>query len=288
MRELDVKEEAKQIPASSAVIFLILIVLAVLCVLIPGGRLAKRESYSTHVQALNETKMGVEKLAGSAAAASAAITLMPGDFGTPIADKLADLSGYFLIILCAVYIEKFLVTVSGILAFDLLIPIGLILLAVGRLLALPPELKKIGVRIIALGLILYALVPVSLKVSGMIENQYAAEIQEVIDSANQNTEELRGTADRSDDSSIWSEFTEKIKGGSSTLLNRLETILSTFIDAIAIYIVTTCVIPIAVLLIALWAIRLLFHVDIGVKISNIPHMREYTAKRFRHRRKEGV
>ena len=288
MRELDVKEEAKQIPASSAVIFLILIVLAVLCVLIPGGRLAKRESYSTHVQALNETKMGVEKLAGSAAAASAAITLMPGDFGTPIADKLADLSGYFLIILCAVYIEKFLVTVSGILAFDLLIPIGLILLAVGRLLALPPELKKIGVRIIALGLILYALVPVSLKVSGMIENQYAAEIQEVIDSANQNTEELRGTADRSDDSSIWSEFTEKIKGGSSTLLNRLETILSTFIDAIAIYIVTTCVIPIAVLLIALWAIRLLFHVDIGVKISNIPHMSEYTAKGFRHRRKEGV
>ena len=288
MRELDVKEEAKQIPASSAVIFLILIVLAVLCVLIPGGRLAKRESYSTHVQALNETKMGVEKLAGSAAAASAAITLMPGDFGTPIADKLADLSGYFLIILCAVYIEKFLVTVSGILAFDLLIPIGLILLAVGRLLALPPELKKIGGRIIALGLILYALVPVSLQVSGMIENQYAAEIQEVIDSANQNTEELRGTADRSDDSSIWSEFTEKIKGGSSTLLNRLETILSTFIDAIAIYIVTTCVIPIAVLLIALWAIRLLFHVDIGVKISNIPHMSEYTAKRFRHRRKEGV
>ena len=89
--------------------------------------------------------------------------------------------------------------------------IGLILLAVGRLLALPPELKKIGLRIIALGLILYALVPVSLQVSGMIENQYVAEIQEIIDSANQNTEELRGTADRSDDSSIWSEFTEKIK-----------------------------------------------------------------------------
>ena len=93
-------EEKKQPETrASFILFLVFILAAVLSVAVPGRRFADPDSYSGSVQALNETKVGVEKLAGSAAAASAAITLMPGDFGTPIADKLADLSGYFLLIL---------------------------------------------------------------------------------------------------------------------------------------------------------------------------------------------
>ncbi len=46
------------------------------------------------------------ELTAAATAASAAITLIPGDAGTPIADKLADLSSYFLIVVCAIYLEK--------------------------------------------------------------------------------------------------------------------------------------------------------------------------------------
>ncbi len=244
----------------SIILFAVFLLAAILSVAIPGRHFADPESYSASVQALNETKSGVEKLAGSAAAASAAITLMPGDFGTPIADKLADLSGYFLIILCAVYIEKFLVSIAGVLAFDILIPIGFVLLAIGSICTVP--LKRAAMRIIALGVVLVMLVPLSLAVSGLVQKQYETEIQMSIDTAKRNTEEIKGTADRSDDQSAWEEFTEKIKGGSATVLNKLESILNSFIDAIAVYIVTTCVIPVAVLLLGLWIIKLLFHIDI--------------------------
>lgn len=271
------EERKERITTSALVKFAVLLLIAVLSVAVPGRRFAKPESYSSSVQALNETKKGVEKLAGSAAAASAAITLMPGDFGTPIADKLADLSGYFLIILCAVYIEKFLVSIAGILAFDILVPIGLIILAVSMV--FKKSLGSLAIRLISLGIILVCLVPISLKVSNLVESQYAEEIQQTIDNANQNTEELKGTADRSDDDSIWSEFTDKIKGGSATLLKKLETLLGSFIDAIAVYIVTTCVIPIVILILGIWLIKMLFQLD--VKMPHFHGMSAYTTEKYR-------
>lgn len=57
-------------------------------------------------------------------ATSALITLIPGDVGTPIAEKVADLSGYLLIVLCAIFLEKYLVTITGYAAFKIFIPVA--------------------------------------------------------------------------------------------------------------------------------------------------------------------
>ena len=65
------------------------------------------------IQSLDDKKTTALELTAAATAASAAITLIPGDAGTPIADKLADLSSYFLIVVCAIYLEKYLVTITG-------------------------------------------------------------------------------------------------------------------------------------------------------------------------------
>ena len=83
------------------------------------------------IQSLDDKKTTALELTAAANKPSAAITLIPGDAGTPIADKLADLSSYFLIVVCAIYLEKYLVTITGLAAFKLLIPIGCILLYSG-------------------------------------------------------------------------------------------------------------------------------------------------------------
>lgn len=62
--------------------------------------------YQKSIAALEEKQETVLELTAASTAASAAITLLPGDTATPIADKLADLSGYFLIVLCAIFLEK--------------------------------------------------------------------------------------------------------------------------------------------------------------------------------------
>ena len=262
-------------PIILCVVFLLA---ALLSVVGPGRHFASPDSYSATIEELSEKKGGIEKLAGSAAAASAAITLMPGDFGTPIADKLADLSGYFLIILSAIYIEMFLASLGGMLAFNILVPIGFVLLAISMF--FPDVLRKIAVRFLALGVILTFLVPVSLKLSNLIEKQYATEIQQTIDAANQDTETLKGTADRSDDDSLWAEFVAQIKGGSNTIVNKVESTLNNFIDAIAVYMVTTCVIPVAVLIFGLWLIKSLFRLEVRIP-RRMPALSNRTTKLLR-------
>ena len=58
--------------------------------------------YQKSIAALEEKQETVLELTAASTAASAAITLLPGDTATPIADKLADLSGYFLIVRCGI------------------------------------------------------------------------------------------------------------------------------------------------------------------------------------------
>lgn len=76
--------------------------------------------YQKSIAALEEKQETVLELTAASTAASAAITLLPGDTATPIADKLADLSGYFLIVLCAIFLEKYLLTITASAAFKVL------------------------------------------------------------------------------------------------------------------------------------------------------------------------
>lgn len=87
------------------------------------------EHHKETIAALDEKKDTVLELTVAATATSALITLIPGDVGTPIAEKVADLSGYLLIVLCAVFLEKYLVTLTGYAAFKLFIPAACVLFA---------------------------------------------------------------------------------------------------------------------------------------------------------------
>ena len=59
-------------------------------------------------------------------------------------------------------------------------------------------------------------------------------------------------------------FLSKIKDGISGILKKGENLLNRFIEAIAVMMVTSCLIPIAVLLFTLWFIRMLFGIQINV------------------------
>lgn len=78
---------------------------------------ASPEFHAKTIESLDEKRNTVMELTAASTAASAAITLIPGDTATPIAEKLADLSTYFLVVLCAIYLEKYLVTITVTLHF---------------------------------------------------------------------------------------------------------------------------------------------------------------------------
>ena len=53
------------------------------------------------------------KLTAASTAASVAISALPSDTGDAVSKKLMDLNSKFLIVLCAVMLEKYLLTITG-------------------------------------------------------------------------------------------------------------------------------------------------------------------------------
>jgi hypothetical protein len=74
------------------------------------------------IRALDDKKATVTKLAVAAAASSTAISMIPGDVAIPIANQIAYLTSYFIVILGAIFLEKILVSVVGYLVFTYIFP----------------------------------------------------------------------------------------------------------------------------------------------------------------------
>lgn len=110
------------------IIITITLVCMILCSFFVVGNIASNpQNHQKAIKYLDQKKANVLKLTALSTASSTAITLIPGDTATPIATKLADLTSWFLLILCTIFLEKYLLTITGYAAFKILIPIALLL-----------------------------------------------------------------------------------------------------------------------------------------------------------------
>ena len=216
------------------------------------------------------------------------ITLIPGDVGTPIAEKVADLSGYLLIVLCAIFLEKYLVTITGYAAFKILVPIACVFFS-GYLLWRKEILRVVAQKFLLFGLAVYLVIPASVKVADMIETTYASSIESTIETAKQTTDEIesetgesgqvddkrsneKSQSDSDSDSKenaggFFSGLFNKVQEGVSTATANVENVLNNFIEALAILLVTSCLIPILVLIFFVWLVKMLLGLNIDIPTS---------------------
>ena len=267
---------------------LIPIVIALLSFFVIARFTSSTEFNAKTIQSLDDKKTTVMELAAASTAASAAITLIPGDVGTPIANKLADLSSYFLIVLCAIYLEKYLVTITGYAAFKILVPIACVFFS-GYLLWRKEILRVVAQKFLLFGLAVYLVIPASVKVADMIETTYASSIESTIETAKQTTDEIesetgesgqvdnkssneKSKSDSDSDSKenaggFFSGLFNKVQEGVSTATANVENVLNNFIEALAILLVTSCLIPILVLIFFVWLVKMLLGLNIDIPTS---------------------
>lgn len=248
------------------------VVAIIVCIIIAGiSFFGLAKSYSSPeskinketIKYLDEKKTTALELSASATAVSTLITLAPGDDGTPVANKLMDLAGYFLIVVSAIYLEKYLLTILGALTFKWLIPLSMLALAV-YFGSKKEFFWKIGVKIFIFGLAIYAVIPVSVHVSKMIYSTYQESIDATIDEANDLADESEAAKDddkKSKDSE--SSFIDKAKDAVNSVKNTLsvtadsvKNMVNKFIDGLAVIIVTTCLIPVLVIVFFIWLVKL--------------------------------
>ena len=125
--------------------------------------------------------------------------------------------------------------------------------------------RTIACKLVLFGLAIYLVVPASVRVADLIDATYGASMENTIASAKQATDEIKGEADTqsqesssSDDggkSSFWSGLVDKVENTVTGAKVNLENTLNRFIEAIAVMLVTSCVIPILVLLFFVFSIK---------------------------------
>ena len=163
------------VTTKKAALAALLVLAALLSIFAVGKRASDPAYHQASIDALVEKQETVLELTAASTAASAAITLLPGDTATPIAEKLADLSGYFLIVLCAIFLEKYLLTITSYVSFTILIPaacaLGIAALFSEKLRA---ALGKLAWHVLLFALAIAFAIPAGVKVSSMIEDTYRA------------------------------------------------------------------------------------------------------------------
>jgi len=267
--------EKIKIKLSNRTIILITLLSIALFSIFVVSRIVTAPSFNAaSIKSLDDKKVIVMKLAASAAASSTALTLIPGDVATPIANQIAKLSSYFIVILCAILLEKMLIAAVGYVSFTCIIPFACFLFAL-YLYIKKDILIEYAIKLIIFGIVLFVAIPVCIHVSDLIYSSYQASIEQTVETAEQNNKYIEEKKkDLSEEDKNWIEkigdyltnLTSKIGTGISEITKKGEDTLSAFLDAIAVLIITSCAIPIVVLLIFAGIIKILFGFNIkGIK-----------------------
>ncbi len=269
----------------------LLIIAALLSEFVGRPHFENVETWSGTIEVIDAKKNNVLALTTSTIALSAAISALPDDTGTPVAEQLTQLSGNLGIVLAVLYLEKYLLTVLGFLSFGVLGPAAFVLLAASLLahgrLSTGHTLFILGVRILLIGIIAVTVVPASVWVTQRIDETYQISISQT---------EPEGSAEESEPAGNESQenknFWDSIASGAAQLVSNLKDGIKSVTDGVVeqvtnliegtiVMIVTSCLVPLLVLAVFLWMGHSLMGIDVSAPTN-------YLARRLPRKKRHQV
>ena len=239
----------KKLVSKRIIFVVVLLVIALISMFVLSKVASSTAFHAKTIQSLDDKKVTVMELTAAIAGASTAIALISSDATTPLANQIIGLSSYLLIVIGAIFLEKILLTLTGYITFTFLIPIACLLYGI-YLYVKKDILKRLAIKLSIFGIVIFMVVPVSVQVSNLIETTYNQTIEDA-----KNTEIVSEENTREEKSEGWGGFVSGLKESISNIgdnvskvIQKGEKVLSNFIDAIAIFLITSCIIPIAVLI----------------------------------------
>lgn len=238
----------------------ILVIISVVSIMWAAPKYSDPGERIDSIEYLDSKRNTVLTLAGAATASSTALTLLKDDWATPVANELAELSIYFMIILAAIVLEKYLITLSGLIFFQYIVPIVCVLLICNIIWKNMEWTRVMAFKFLAFGLALFLLVPSCVQVCQVIENTYDTSIQAAIESAQNATEFTK--PENEEEKNIFEKALSSVTDTLTAAAESVKNILNNFIEAIAIMLITSCVIPILIIVIFVWIINSLTGLNI--------------------------
>ena len=248
------------ITRNGIIYFFVCLILALVFFFLVAPKFEDIDTYGSLTETLDDKREQVIGLSATLAGLSVVVAAVPGDSTTPIADNIANLSSYLVIVLGALMLEKFLLPIMAIISWRILIPIGVFLLGC-FIMSKKSVLCEWAIRCLVIGFMVFAIIPAGIKVGDVIDNSF--NLSNSIDQIKLDFEEIDSEAEAAEDDETEAEdddknFAEKIidAGGEfisgivdagSRMFKKAKAIVGEALEVIAAYIVSTCVIPIGVL-----------------------------------------
>ncbi|MDO4491857.1 MAG: hypothetical protein Q4B85_12390 [Lachnospiraceae bacterium] len=290
-----------------------LLLIMILSIKVVTPIMSEPETYRKTVAELNEKQKTVMAVAAAATVSSIGLAVIPDDSTTPVANKIMDLAGYLVLILCVIVLEKYLLTIVGYAAFHWLIPAACVLLGINTF-AKNKTISRMVSKILILCLAMMLVVPLSVRLSDMIEETHQVSIASTIETdsvmeeleeedaaveaeAEQMSQEKEQDASESGGwlknalsnlSDTWDtvvETTQNLAENAASTVGNLtdgvvtkaQDMLNDFVETVVVLLVLNCILPVLVLLFLFWVINLIM----GIQI-NLPDPRKIT-KHFHHK-----
>lgn len=230
------------------------------------------QTYTSITQTIDEKKANVTAMIASSTALSAGISALPDDTGTALSDKLMDMSASLGIVLGVLYLEKYLLTVFGVVTFGGLLPIAALLAACAvalRRSVFAGGLANFAIRLTVVGIVLVLLVPASVAVTDMFDQTYQLSIE--AQQAEAAAEAAAEAEARSEEGFDIVDFIVNIPGnvadGVTGAIEGFTQQVNNLIEQFALMIVTSCVIPILVLLAFFLGAKMLLGINVSVPMG---------------------
>ena len=251
--------------AALAVKILALLLAAALSFFVVSEKLPESGFVADSIESVEESSGTVMKFSAATLSTSLALSALPDDFATPLADSLADMNVYFIAILAVLFFEKLLIQYGIKVAFTILIPLaclsGILFVTTKR-----DILKGLAARLCVLSLAVAFVVPCSTHITNIV----AADLTEYVNETIQETEDGAGKLNEAmdgggEDKTVFERLSDLFQTAVqdlSDLMLHFQNTIRRSMNSIAILILTNCLMPLLTLFVLKWILGEVFQIAI--------------------------
>lgn len=243
---------------------LVLVLIGALSFYFLNASIPESEFVKDSIESVEDSKDTVMRFAAATLSASVAITLLPDDVATPLADSLADMNIYFVAILMLLFFEKILI-VYGFKLAAIVLPIACAIYALSIILK-RDALKSLAVRLSILVLSVALVVPCSTHVTNYVAADLTQYVEATIASTEDGADKVNEAMDvGEDEKTIFEKLSESFKtaiNDVSDLMLHFQNSIRKCMNSIAILLMTNCLMPILNFFFLKWVLKETFNIAI--------------------------
>lgn len=244
-----------------AIKILALLLAAALSFFVAAAKLPQTSFVKSSFESVEKSSTTVMEFSAATLSASLAISALPDDFATPLADSLADMNIYFIAILAVLFLEKILIQYGMKAAFTILIPLAC-LAGILSLAAKQKLLKGLAIRLCVLGLAVAFVIPCSTHITNIVAADLTAYVDETIEETESGADKLGEAMEGgAEDKTIFEKLSDLFQTAIrdlSDLMLYFQNTIRRCMNSIAILLLTNCLMPLLTVLVLKWILGEVF------------------------------